>query len=192
MEPANHLQTIELLKAAKPLFESGDTHFAAIIGVLGTIGGAMAAYFPNRLMARNQREELRKSTSFQIYAEIKAILEIERHRGYTKGLESALQAFDSGNIKSFAYTVHIPDDRFMIYKANLANIGLLPPPVQTRVVLFYQLLEAIAQDIKPGGFLNSPPAERTAFAEAVQIVKRAKEVGTEVQSAIEKLYPDVA
>ena len=192
MDPANHLQTIELLRAAKPLFDSGDAQIAAIVGALGAIGGAMAAYFPNRLMARKQREEQRKSTAFQIYAEIKATLEIERYRGYSDGLARVVELFDAGGIQNFEYSVHVPDDRFLIYKANLVNIGLLPPIVQSRVVLHYQLLEAIVQDIKPGGFLNNPPAARAAFAEALLIIRRAKDVGTEVLLEIEKLYPEIA
>lgn len=184
-------QTIELLKAAKPLFDSGDTQVAAIVGALGAIGGAMAAYVPSRLIAKKQRNELRKSTAFQIYAEIKATLEIDRHRGYSKSLADVVAAFDSGRITEFAYVVQVPDDRFLIYKSNLANLGLLPPAIQSRVVLLYQLLEAIVQDIKPGGVLNSPPASRDGFFEATRIIDRAKDVANEVLARIEALYPDV-
>lgn len=191
MDPINHLQTIELLKAARPLFENGDTQVAAIVGALGAIGGAMAAYIPNRLMASKQQGDLKKSTAFQIYAEIKATLEIERHRGYSDSLEKIVSAFDAKQITEFAYTVQVPDDRFLIYKANLSNLGLLPPSIQSRVVLLYQLLEAIIQDIKPGGFLNTPPATREAFAEAVQIIGRAKHVAAEVLAEIQGIYPDV-
>ena len=191
MDPTNHLQTIELLKAAKPLFESGDTQIAAIVGALGAIGGAMAAYIPNRLMAGKQRDDLKKSTAFQIYAEIKATLEIEQHRSYSVGLAKIVAAFDANKITEFSFTVQVPEDRFLIYKSNISNLGLLPPSIQSRVVLLYQLLEAIIQDIKPGGFLNTPPATREAFAEAVHIIARAKDVSTEVLAEIEGLYPDV-
>jgi len=185
-------ETIELLKAAKPLFDIGDTQLAAIVGALGAIGGAMAAYVPTRLMASKQRKDLKKSIAFRIYSEVKAILEIERHRGYSQHLAQLVAAFDAGQISKSAYVVQVPDDRFMIYKANLSNIGLLPPRLQSRVVLLYQLLEAIVQDIKPGGFLNTPPAERSAFMEATRIIDRAKDVATEVLAEIEALYPDVA
>lgn len=186
------IQTIELLKAAKPLFDSVDTQIAAIVGALGAIGGAVAAYVPARLMARRQQEDLKKSTAFQIYAEIKATLEIESHRGYSQSLAQLVAAFDAGQISECAYVVQVPDDRFLIFKANLSNIGLLPPKVQSSVVLLYQLLEAIVQDIKPGGFLNTPPAKRDAFVEAVRIIDRAKAVAAEVFAEIERLYPDVA
>lgn len=186
------IQTIELLKEAKPLFDSSDAPLATIVGALGAIGGAIAAYVPNRLMASKQRDDLKKSTAFQIYAEVKATLEIERHRGYSNSLAQLVAAFDAGQITEFAYVVQVPDDRFLIYKANLSNIGLLPPRIQSRVVLLYQLLEAITQDIKPGGFLNNPPAKRSAFVEATRIIDRAKHVAAEVLAEIESLYPDVA
>ena len=122
----------------------------------------------------------------------KATLEIERHRGYSQGLAQLVAAFDAGQLTEFAYVGQVPDDRFLIYKANLSNIGLLPPKIQSRVVLLYQLLEAIVQDIKPGGFLNTPPATRSSFVEATRIIDRAKDVAAEVLAEIEALYPDVA
>lgn len=186
------IQTIELLKAAKPLFDSDNTQVAAIVGALGAIGGAIATYVPARLIARKQQDDLKKSTAFQIHAEVTATLEIERHRGYSKSFVQIVAAFDIGQISEFAYVVQVPDDRFLIFKANLSNIGILPPKVQSRVVLLYQLLEAIVQDIKPGGFLNTPPAKRSAFVEAAHILDRAKAVANEVLAEIEKLYPDVA
>lgn len=185
-------ETIEFLKAARPLLANEDGQFAAIVAAVSAIGGVCAAFFPNWFLARQQRSHQTKSTAFQIYAEIKATLEVERYRDYSGGFRDALAAFDSGQATERGYVVHVPDDRFLIYKANLANLGLLPPQVQSRVVLLYQLLEALVQDIKPGGLLNTPPAGREAFAEALRILSQAKSIAAEVLSEIQGLYPDVA
>ena len=191
MDPSQ-LQTIELLKASKPLFDSGAGYLVAAVGALGAIGGAFAAYLPNRLMAKHQQKELRKSTAFQLYAEVKATLEVTRHRGYIESLRAILVAFDGQQISDGIYKVQVPDERFIIYKSNLANLGLLPPSLQSRIVLLYQLLEALVQDIKPGGMLNAKPAGRAAFAEALTLSEKAKDIAEKVFAEIERLYPDVA
>lgn len=192
MEPANHLQTIELLKAAKPLFEGGDGYLTAAVGALGAVGGALAAYFPNRLFAKNMQRELRKSTAFQLYSEIKATLEVERHRGYIQSLRDILVAFDNQSILEYSYQVQVPADRFIVYKANLSNLGLLPPSLQSKIVLFYQLLEALIQDMQPGGMLNAKPVAREPFAEALMLMDRSKNIAEQILAEVERLYPDVA
>lgn len=191
MDPA-HLQTIEILKAAKPLFENGEGYLIAAVGALGAIGGAIAAYVPNRLMAKHQQAELRKSTAFQLYSEIRATLEVVRHRGYIESLRDLLTAFDRQEISTWTYRVQVPDERFIIFKSNLGNLGLLPPRVQGQIVLLYQLLEAVIQDIKPGGMLNAEPVGRGSFAEALTLSERAKAIAEQVLRDIERLYPDVA
>jgi hypothetical protein len=191
MDPANQFQTIELLKAAKPLFEGGDGYLTAAVGALGAVGGALAAYFPNRLMAKHQQRELRKSTAFQLYAEIKATLEVERHRGYINSLREVLTAFDSKQTTEWSYQVQVSDERFIIYKSNLGNLGLLPPSMQSNIILFYQLLDALIQDIKPGGLLNVKPIGREPFAEVLMLMERAKNVAEKVLAEVENLYPDV-
>ena len=126
MDPA-HIQTIEFLKAAKPLFENGSEYLIAVAGALGAVGGALATYVPNLLTAKHQKKELRESTAFQLHAEIRATLEVVRHRGYIESLRHLLVAFDRQEISSWSYMVQVPDERFIIFKLNLTNIGLLPP-----------------------------------------------------------------
>lgn len=183
-------QTIELLKAAKPLFDGGEIT-AAAVGAITAVVGVSLGHLCNIHLASKQRNHLKKSTAFQIYAEVKAILEIESYRGYAAGLEEVMSDFGAGRRGDLFFMVQVPDDRFLIFKANLSNLGLLPPALQTRVVLLFQLLEAIVQDIKPGGLLNTRPLELIAFAEAVTLIGRAKRVANELLADIERLYPDV-
>ena len=64
--------------------------------------------------------------------------------------------------------------------------------MQGQIVLLYQLLEAVIQDIKPGGMLNAEPAGRAGFAEALTLSERAKAIAEQVLVDIERLYPDAA
>jgi len=112
------LQTIEILKAATPLFESGSEYLFAVTGALGAIGGALATYFPSLFIARHQQRELRKSTAFQLHAEIRATLELVRHRRYIEGLRHVVAAFDREEITTSSYLIQIPDERFIVFKSN--------------------------------------------------------------------------
>jgi hypothetical protein len=189
MQTADIAQTIELLKAAKPLFQSTQDSLAPWVGVVGAIGGALAAIAPAAVMAKIARKEKATSTMLQIYAEIKSLLEIERYRKYSENLSKIIEAFKEGHIKECSYKVELSDDKFPVYKANLANLGLLPPMLQVKIVHFYQTGDAISQDIKPGGLLNASSVGLNPFENVFHLMEAVKGVGAEVLTAIEKIHP---
>jgi ribosomal protein S16 len=189
MEPA---QTVELLKAAKTLCEASQDAFTPWIGVIGAIGGAIAAIVPNALMAKISSKERANSAKLQIYAEIKSTLEVERHRAYGENLSKVVASFKAGAIQRYSYKVEVTEDRFPIYKANLQNLGLLNPLLQVKIVRFYQIVEAIVQDIKPGGLLNAAPVGVEPFEEVAKLLVEAKSIGTSILAEIEGEHPNVA
>lgn len=186
-------ECIELVTALTPMMKTGDTsnYWAAALGAGGAVAGALAAYIPNACIARKLRENQAKSTAFQLYAEINSTLELANKRGYRKGLEKVCAAMAPGAITSHSITVQVPDDRFIVFKANLSNIGLLPPALQTKIVMLYQIMESLVQDMKPGGFLNTPPGKKPEFDEALQLFVSAEELAKEVMAAFEKMYPEL-
>lgn len=182
-------QTIELLKQAKPLFEGPDPYLLALIAILGTALGALVSFFPMYWHSKAQRKQLRISVAAQIYAEVKAILQVEQHRGYIRDVKLVVEAFERGEITSRAYQVQISADRFLIYKANLQNLSLLDGNLQVEVVTLYQLMEAVVQDIKPGGILNTPPAGHKQFSELLEIPMNIRKLADEILESIESEYP---
>jgi len=46
--------------------------------------------------------------------------------------------------------------------------------MQGQIVLLYQLLEALIQDVKPGGLLNAEPRDGRVYVEALTLSERAK------------------
>jgi hypothetical protein len=182
-------QALELLKQAKPLFESADTVALAAIGALGAIGGALAAFFPSYWHARIQERQLERSVATQLYSEIKATLQIERYRGYIDSVQEIIDQFDRKEIPSASYRVHVTIDRFPVYKANLPHLGKLSPSLQQKIVLLYQLAEAAIQDIQPGGVLNARHVGREAFDGLLAILRTARTLGDEVLAEIEAEYP---
>lgn len=183
-------QTIELLKQAKPLFEGPDPYLLAIIAIFGTVLGALAAFFPMYWHAKSQRKQLRLSVAAQIYAEIKAILQVEQHRGYISSVRDIVSALEQGAVEAWSYQVQISEARFLIYKANIQNLPLLDSSLQVKVVTLYQLMEAVVQDIKPGGILNETPAKLKQYSELLDILLNIRRLADEVLANIESNYPE--
>lgn len=183
-------QSIELLKMAKPLFEGPDPYLLALIAIFGTVLGALASFLPMYWHAKSQRKQLRLSVAAQIYAEIKAILQAEQHRGYIRDVREVVGAFEREEVKTWPYQVQISESRFLIYKANIQNISLLDSGLQVKVVTLYQLMEAVVQDIKPGGILNSAPAGKKQYSELLNILVNIRALADEILACIESRYPD--
>jgi hypothetical protein len=189
IDPQALPQAIELLKQAKPLFESGDAFALATVAAFGAIGGALATFFPGYWLSKHQERQLKHSVSTQLYAEIQATLRIERHRGYIDSLRAIIEQFDRGEISSASFHVQFAEERFPIYKANIQNLGKLDTRLQQKVVLLYQFIEAGIQDRQPGGLLNATPVGREPFAEIHEILSSARHLGDEVLAQIEADYP---
>lgn len=183
-------QTIELLKQAKPLFEGPDPYLLSLIAILATVLGTLASFFPMYWHALVQRKQMRLSVAAQIYAEVKAVIQVEQHRGYIRDVRAAVEAFERGDINAWSYQVQISDSRFLIYKANLQNLPLLDGSLQVKVVTLYQLMEAVVEDIKPGGILNASPAGQKQFSELLKILMDIRGLADEILASIESKYPE--
>ena len=191
VDPQTLSQAIELLKQAKPIFESGDSLALAAVAALGAIGGALATFFPNYWLTKHHERQLKHSVAAQLYAEIQATQRIERHRGYIDSLRTIVEKFDRGEIPSTSYQVQFADERFPIYKANIQHLGKLDPRLQQKIVLLYQLIESGIQDMQPGGLLNATQVGREPFAELHEILLSARRLGDEVLAQIETDYPNI-
>ncbi len=185
-------QTIELLKQAKPLFDGPAPYLLALVAILGTVLGALASFFPMYWQAKSQRAQLRLSVAAQIYAEVKAGLQVEQHRGYISDVREIVDKFERGETKSWSYQVQIPESRFLIYKANIQNLSLLDSNLQVKVVTLYQLMEAVVQDIKPGGILNATLAGQKQFSELLNILVNIRGLADEIIASIESKYPEAS
>jgi hypothetical protein len=103
IDPQAVSSSIELLKQAKPLFESGSAYLSIAAGLFGTLVGAFASYLTLTLQARRQERRLEHSVACQMYAEIKGMLRIEEHRGFIKSLRETVGQFDRAEILLASY-----------------------------------------------------------------------------------------
>lgn len=180
--------SIELIKDVKALLVLQDPYLPVYSAIGGAIVGAMAGIVPTFINSWIKDRSHRKALSLQLYAEVKATLEIARARQYANGLRQTVSLLSSGKIQSHIYQIQIPDDRFPIYKNSLSNLGLLNIKLQVPIVSFYQTLEAIIQDVKPGGILNANPAGLIEFSEVLSLVEKAEQLGEEILNLISLDY----
>lgn len=150
--------------------------WSSIIPSLITAAVALAAgpgfsYCMTRSAAKREAETVKAS----VVAEISALLDLIHSRKYGDGFKAGM----AGQIKTL--TVDVPDSYFQVYRANLQKLGLLAPTVAEHIVYFYALLEAVKQDVKPGGALNDPAVDQQlkqeAFAEDAKLLRQAIEIG---------------
>ncbi|NTV70678.1 MAG: hypothetical protein HGA71_11075 [Azonexaceae bacterium] len=181
---------VEILRTAKPLFVSADPYLPVWSALGGAFIGAIASFIPNYLIAKRKERSEKRSTTLQLYSEIKATIEIAKHRQYIEALEAIEKAFLANQITEYSFEVQVPDDRYPIFKSSMERLGSIDIQIQVKVVEFYQLLEAVVQDVKPGGLLNSAPAPLNKFQEALRISKLTRQIGSEILVAIEKQYPE--
>ena len=180
--------SLKLIEDIKALIAPQNPYLPFYTAMGGALVGALASIFPSFVNSWIKDKRDRKALSLQLYAEVSAILEIAKTRQYAHGLRSIIGMLSSGQSSTATYQIQISDDRFLIYRNSFGNLGLLNIKLQVPIVSFYQTLEAIIQDVKPGGMLNLNPASLREFSEVLFLVEKAEKLGEEILGLISLDY----
>ena len=179
--------SITILKEVKDLISPSNPWIPVISAVLGALAGGLAPILVKLLEVSIDRRAAKQAVAHQIYAEISAILEIVRQRGYLEDLESKKLAM-TANPASNLYQVQISEVVDPLYRANLERLPLLDPGLQTKIVKFYRFLHALVEDIKPGGTFNTSGATLEGINQFLAIANQAVAIGEEIKSQIAKQF----
>lgn len=182
------LDTIEILKSLKSLLRDQSPYLPVYGALGGAFVGAVSAFIPNYITARLKERRERKSLTLAIYAEIKATIELIRVRSYLQSVRGIIEGMNRGLIGPTTFQIIVPDDYCIVFKNNVSKIGILDPDLSVKVVQFYQLLEAVIQDVRPSGLLNTSPQGEAPFRELLMIGEQMLALGQETISSIEKTY----
>ncbi|MGD0660327.1 MAG: hypothetical protein ABSD38_19885 [Syntrophorhabdales bacterium] len=172
---------VQILQSVKALVGQQNPWIPVYAAIGGALVGAVAAIVPNMLIERFRERRATKALTDAIVCEVSALLTIIKHRRYVETMEQIVETLSSTPGSTRQFEVTISYDYFKIYHANLERIDLIDHSIRVKVVTFYQLLEAVIQDVKPGGPLASQPRTVDPFAEALSIVKLAIELGHEIE-----------
>lgn len=141
-------------------------------GALAIVGGVIQSWYADSRRINHERETLKNA----LLAEICAVKELCEARGYLDSLRGIAQ----GDLLGFE--VKMPNELFIIYRANLSKLGLLSIHDAASIIRFYGMVEAVAQDIRTGGMLavvsesDDPVERRKAGAESAGLLAHALEL----------------
>lgn len=134
---------------------------------LGGLFGLGASWIPTVWSESQRRQHDTETLRASFIAEITAMTELIRSRGYLKALQEGAE----GRVS--ALKVNVPGDYFRVFKANLDRLGLLEPDEASRIVQLYQLIESVIQDVVPGGVLFTGEGGQRTFQHDLTFLERA-------------------
>jgi len=181
-------ESVEVMKNIKELISPKDPYLPVYSALGGAFVGAVASIIPAGIIGWIRVRRKRKSVTLAIYSEIKANLELYEHRGYVEHIKSIIKRLKEESKDGDTLTIHMSEERFPVYRSQVSAIGTLDPDVARLAVRFYQLVEAVTQDVKPGGMSNNRKRSIGHFEELLMIAGEAVETGTELVAVVEKRY----
>src|SRR5690606_31348751 len=111
---------------------------------------------------------------------VSALLQIIEKRDYLGELQGMInQLAQSGSHSKGHLSSIIPDHYSRIYQSTCSQIGIIDMVTASRIIRFHQLIDAVVQDIKPGGVL-AVGSGIDAFKEAHQLMSEAVDVGCQI------------
>lgn len=146
----------------------------ALVGGLASFGGMVGSEW---IRSRNKSKSVLAAIQAEIVAMI-SIIELRRYIEQAKNIHSQLEYMPPE--ARGAYKVRIDGGYNKVFEANLENLGLLPPAAATKILEFYQLIQAVVSDVTPGGVLAEGQGGVYAFAEMIEILEKAVAIGREI------------
>ena len=114
-----------------------------IVGALIAIAAAAAAQFVQHWIQVGHR---RCRLAAALAGEVDAIMTIAKHRRLREALKDLRNRIDQEQ-EPHAFTLHVAQDYFQVYKNNTADIGLLPVHEAGCVARFYIGVFSWVQDV---------------------------------------------
>ena len=186
------LDVLAILKEIKALIMSQNSYLPVYSALCGAFVGAVSTFIPTTIIDHFKTRKEKKALTLALYSEISAILRIISIRNYVKNIKTIIQKFESKSISEDTFIIIIPDDYALVFKKNISRIGIINPLLQIDIVTFYQLFEAVIQDVKPGGMLNNSPKGFDVFKEVLSITEQMINCGKKIVEQIENLYPNIS
>jgi hypothetical protein len=180
--------SLETLKTVKTLMEPSQPWIPVIAAILGAAVGGLVPIFVRIYEEYRARKINRNAVANQIYAEISALLEIIDKRQYLQDIQMIVNQLTVNPNYQQTFQIQISEDISQMYKINLDRLPLLNPSLQTKIVKFYRFLDALVQDVKPGGVFNISPITIYGAQQFLLIANEAITLGQEIKLEISNSF----
>ncbi len=168
---ANSLATI------KSLIPETNAWVPPLTALGGAVIGGLISFFPNRLLEEHKKNQEARSVRKALETEVKVLINIMILRGYIDGIDDVLRHLKS-NAGNWRLEIKIPDHYSRVYQSHVGKIGMLDDALAESFITFHQFVDAVLQDVIPGGLLSTNGGGLKEFCELKSIIVYALEAAT--------------
>lgn len=116
-----------------------------------------------------------------LVAEISALLTIIEARQYLEHFEKVITHLKNQPRGASAPLVaKIPEHYSQVYQKHVDRLGCLDPRFAAEIIHFHQLVDAVVQDVIPGGALQTEYATLEAYTQSEKILRKAITIGKSI------------
>lgn len=182
MSPQGARDIAELLSLLKDLLSQRPNEWLPVYAAIGgAFVGAVSSFFPIIIVEVFKNRKESRQIEKSMIVEISALLEVIEAREYLDEFKKIIEKIKSDpEIESFSLTIDVPTHYSRIYQENCNRIGIIDSNKAAKIVRFHQLIDAVVQDVKPGGVLSNG-AEVDFFVSTARILEQALEIGNELR-----------
>ncbi|QFT39669.1 MULTISPECIES: hypothetical protein [unclassified Vibrio] len=142
----------------------------------GALVGGLVTFFPTKYLEDRKQKQFALQVRNCIIAEVSALIRVIENRKYVKAIEEAVDHLRNNPTDTYTLEADIPIHYSQIYQAQCQNLGVLDRTVARDIISFYQLVDAVVQDIKPEGTFSKHPSLE-AYLESLEMFRLAVKIG---------------
>lgn len=154
---------------------------SGVYALAGAAIGGFSTYYSAVKVRNDSLKAHAKAIKSAISTEIISLAEIARYRNYEQGFKNVISYLETQPDAKWPMPVNVPSHYSRIYQENAKDIGLLEPEYAVKVVKFYQFIDAVVQDIIPGGNIYQG-GDINAYRESLLIFQKALEIADEIKA----------
>ncbi|ENQ8180983.1 hypothetical protein BS623_23950 [Vibrio parahaemolyticus] len=171
----------ELLVIFETIAKSQPNQWIPVISALGgALVGGLVTFFPTKYLEEHRAKMFSQQVQNSIIAEVSALLRVIENRKYVESVEEAVLYLKNNPKGTYTLFADIPAHYSLIYQEQCKHIGTLDREVARDIINFYQLIDAIVQDIKPNGTFTTHPSLE-AYKESLAMFQLAVQIGKSLE-----------
>ena len=151
-----------------------------IAALLGAIIGAIASLIPARYLEVRRERQFAIQVKQCLVAEISALVRVIESRKYVETVNEAITFLKANPDHSYTFYADIPPHYSQVYQEHCKHLGVLDPEIAREIIHFYQLIDAVVQDVKVGGMFTVDPSLE-GYEESLSMFSLAMDIGKKLE-----------